>query len=63
MWEGGRFRHEAPTRLTAATCIEIWLNWELVGTYRSYEEVRAKVATLLREARAPLHDLVEYLVV
>ena len=61
LWEGGRFRQGAPTRITSATCIEIWLNWELMGTYRSYEEVRAKVVALLREAPVSLHDLAEYL--
>jgi hypothetical protein len=59
LWEGGRFRSE-PSKPTAAACIEVWLNWAMVGTYKSYDDARGVVRKLLQEAPASLHDLEHY---
>ena len=58
LWEGGRFR-SAPSK-TPSACIEVWFNWELVGTYKSYDEARGVVRKLLQEAPVSLHDLAHY---
>ena len=60
LWEGGRFTSELPKILTAAR-IEVWLDWNLVGAYKSYDEARGTVRRLLKQAPVSLHDLEQYL--
>lgn len=62
LWEGGRFT-TAPPKLTATAGIDIWLNWEMVATYKSYAEAQALVYRLLKTAPTSLHGLEEYLVI
>lgn len=61
LWEGGRFTGEPPKRTVASQIIEVWFNWELIGSYRSYEEARGMVRRLLKTAPVSLHDLEVYL--
>ena len=58
LWEGGRFRG-TPSKQTSV-CIEVWFNWEMVGSYKSYEEARGVVRKLLQAAPVSLHDLAHY---
>jgi len=60
LWEGGRFTSEPPKSLAKAR-IEVWLNWENVGAYKSYDEARGMVRKLLLLAPVSLHDLAQYL--
>jgi hypothetical protein len=62
LWEGGRFSGEPPRRQRADACIEVWFNWSLHSTHKSYEAAERAIADLLKEAPAPLHDLADYLV-
>jgi hypothetical protein len=59
LWEGGRYR-SAPPKHAGTMCIEVWLNWALVGTYKSYDEARGVVRRLLQQSPVPLHDLAHY---
>jgi hypothetical protein len=61
LWEGGRYVGAPPARQRPSDRIEIWLNWELVGAYRSRAEAQAHVRRLIDEAPASLYDLTEYL--
>lgn len=63
LWEGGRFSNVPLLRAASNTntTIDVWLNWELVGSFKSYEMARSTVAKLLKTAPASLHDLAQYL--
>jgi hypothetical protein len=60
LWEGCRVTGPRPTRQRATDRIEVWRNWELVGTYTSREQARAKVQELL-SAAPDLQDCRQYL--
>ena len=62
VWEGGRYRNPCnPSTTKSGAGIEVWFNWELIGTYKSYDEARGMIGKLLLAAPAALHDLEQYL--
>src|SRR5580765_8061623 len=61
LWEGGRFRGPPPRRQQPSDCIEVWHNWELVGTFKSRSDAQALVRRLRATAPASLDELADYL--
>lgn len=61
LWSGSRTTGDPPLRQHAEHGIEVWFNWKLVGTYKSYAEVDHQLREHLKLASAPLDDLLHYL--
>lgn len=61
LWAAGRIKGAPPKRQHADDLIEVWFNWELVGTYTSYKAAKKKVDELLDLAPVNLSDVVAYL--
>ena len=61
VWACGRINGPPPIRQNAEDRIEVWFNWELVGTFTSYKAAKVKIAELLALAPVNLSDVQHYL--
>ena len=61
LWEAGRYASAPPERVTASMTIDIWFNWERVGSFKSYDMARGLVNKLRKTAPVSLHGLEQYL--
>lgn len=61
LWSAGRITGAPPNRQRAQDRIEVWFNWNLVGSFVSYKEAEATIASLLELSPVNLEDLHSYL--
>jgi hypothetical protein len=62
LWSGCRVRGEPTTRrLRSEDRIEVWYNWALIGTHKSYADAGRQLREYLALAPVPLGELLDYL--
>lgn len=61
LWTGNRIRETPPKRQRPEDRIEVWFNWERVGSHTSYASAERQISEYLKLCPVSLGDLLEYM--